>query len=74
MCPGGCSKLKIEFGNKCRICLNDFMYFVLDMRIITNEDLFGSDDEPSDLWSCKNCNNHNIDIFRVCIKCNRNKY
>jgi hypothetical protein len=39
----------------------------------SSEDLFFSDDEPQ-LWTCKKCSNHNIDIKRNCCKCEKNKY
>jgi hypothetical protein len=72
MCPRGCSNKKIKFSGTCRVCHEKFMYFVLDKRIRTNEDLFDTDDEP-ELWTCKKCNNHNIDVKMKCSKCNRNK-
>jgi hypothetical protein len=37
-----------------------------------NEDLFTGEDDP-DLWTCKNCNNHNIDLKKNCSKCGKNK-
>jgi hypothetical protein len=50
------------------------MYYSMDKRIITNEDLFGSDDEPKELWSCFQCKKHNIDIKKDCSKCKKSKY
>jgi hypothetical protein len=50
------------------------MYYSIDKRIITNEDLFESDDEPIELWSCYQCKKHNIDVKKPCCKCKRNKY
>ncbi len=39
----------------------------------TKEDLFASDDEP-ELWNCKECKNHNINVKKQCCKCGKNKY
>ncbi len=74
LCPKGCSDNKIQFGKKCRVCHEDFMYFVLVNRLRKKEDLFGSDDEPSEMWKCKKCDNHNIDVKKACSKCNTNKF
>jgi hypothetical protein len=52
MCPRGCPGKRIKFNASCKVCNENFMYFSMDKRIITNEDLFGSDDEPSEFWSC----------------------
>jgi hypothetical protein len=49
------------------------MYYCIDKRMRTNEDLLESDDEL-ELWACKKCNNYNIDVKNECRKCNRNKY
>jgi hypothetical protein len=50
------------------------MHFVVDTRQRTKEDLFDSDDESLEFWSCTKCKNHNIDLNKTCSKCNRNKY
>lgn len=50
------------------------MHFVLEERMRKEADLFESDTEPSELWSCKICKNHNIDIDKNCSKCDRNKF
>lgn len=73
-CPEGCTSMKILFSDKCPVCKEDFMHFVLDTRQRTKKDLFDSDDESLEFWSCKKCKNHNIDINKNCSKCNRNKY
>jgi hypothetical protein len=73
MCPKGCSDKKIEFREKCQGCDEKFMYYVLDERMRTKEDLFESDEEP-ELWNCKKCNNQNIDVKKNCSKCKKNKY
>ena len=74
MCPRGCSNTKITFSATCRVCYENFMYYSMDKHIITNEDLFGSEDEPSELWSCFQCKKHNIDIAKACSKCKKTKY
>ncbi len=74
MCPKGCSEARIRFNAKCRFCLDNFTYYNMDRRIITNEDLFGSDDEPKELWTCFHCKKHNIDIKKACSKCKKSKY
>ncbi len=73
MCPKGCSEKRIKFGEKCQYCYENFMYYFMEKRLRKNEDLFESDDEP-DLWTCKKCNNHNIDVNKNCSKCEKNKY
>jgi hypothetical protein len=73
MCPRGCSKKKIKFCGKCLGCNENLSYYFLEKRTRKIEDLLVSDDEP-DLWTCKKCNNHNIDLKKNCSKCGKNKF
>jgi hypothetical protein len=52
LCPLGCTKKKINFGDTCEGCKENFGYYCTEKRIRTNEDLFGSDDESSEVWTC----------------------
>jgi hypothetical protein len=73
MCPKGCSDKKIEFREKCQGCDEKFIYYSFVARMRTIWDLFESKDVP-EVWTCKKCNNHNIDVRKNCSKCENNKY